>query len=97
MLLLLFAAGYVGRRRIIKENQAAAMGYDDHGMVVLGFIFNQPLTISKINMFFLGYWPEWQLNLYWYVLLGGILFVFTADNRNPTVSGSAPLAQRRSV
>ena len=31
----------------------------------------------------LGFWPEWQLHLYWYLLLAGILFVLTADNKNP--------------
>jgi len=31
----------------------------------------------------LGFWPEWQLHLYWYLLLAGILFVFTADDKNP--------------
>jgi NosR/NirI family nitrous oxide reductase transcriptional regulator len=52
------------------------------GLVVLGFWFNLPLTISKINTFLLGFWPQWQTSLYWYLLLGGIFFVLTVDNKN---------------
>jgi polyferredoxin len=52
-------------------------------LVALGFIYNLPLTLSSINKFLLGFWPPWQTNLYWYLLIGGILFVFAADNKNP--------------
>lgn len=82
-LILLFAVGYLGRRKIIKKTKLLRWGTMLTGMVVLGFIFNRPLTISKFNMFLMGYFPDWHTNLYWYLLLGGILFVFTADNRNP--------------
>lgn len=82
-LLLLFVAGYLGRSRRIKNTKILRWGTMLTGMIVLGFLYNRPLTISKINSFLLGYWPEWQTNLYWYILIGGIIFVFTADNRNP--------------
>lgn len=79
----LFIVGYLGRRKVIKKTKLLRWGTMLTGMIVLGFIFNRPLTLSKINMFLMGYFPEWHTNLYWYLLLGGILFVFTADNRNP--------------
>jgi polyferredoxin len=41
------------------------------------------VTLSDINKILLGFWPAWQTHLYWYLLIGGILFVFTADNKNP--------------
>src|SRR5690606_31513938 len=44
---------------------------------------NAPLTLAYFTKAILGYWPQWQTNLYWYFLLGGILFVFTVDNKNP--------------
>lgn len=53
------------------------------GLVVLGFLYNMPLTIVWINKILLGVWPTWQTNLYWIILIGGILFVYTADNKNP--------------
>ena len=53
------------------------------GLVVLGFMYNAPFTMAYFVKLILGYWPQWQANLYWYFLLGGILFVVTADNKNP--------------
>lgn len=53
------------------------------GLVVLGFIYTRPLTLSDVSKFLMGFWPQWQTNLYWYILIGGILFVFTVDNKNP--------------
>ena len=52
-------------------------------MIVLGFIYTAPLTITMIISLLSGYWPDWHNNLYWYLLLGGILFVTTVDAKNP--------------
>jgi polyferredoxin len=30
-----------------------------------------------------GYWPDWHNNLYWYLLIGGIIFVTTVEAKNP--------------
>ena len=53
------------------------------GMVLLGFIYTAPLTISQIIALLSGYWPDWHNNLYWYLLIGGIIFVTTVDAKNP--------------
>jgi polyferredoxin len=53
------------------------------GMVVLGFMYNNPLTLSSINKFLMGFFPQWQTNLYWYILILGIILVFSVDNKNP--------------
>ncbi len=39
------------------------------GMFILGFWFTVPLSINKTNQFLLGYWPDWHINLYWYMLI----------------------------
>ncbi|KAA3656787.1 MAG: FMN-binding protein [Chloroflexi bacterium] len=80
--LALYAVGYFAHQRKFKYKKQARWVMLITGMVVLGFWFNLPLTISKINTFLLGYWPQWQTNLYWYFLLGGIFFVLTVDNKN---------------
>ena len=82
-LIALFVTGYIGHRKKFKFTKQVRWGSMLVGMVVLGFIYNQPLTLSDINKLLLGFWPTWQTHLYWYMLVGGILFVFTADNKNP--------------
>lgn len=79
----LFALGYFGHKRKFKYKKQARWASMLIGMIVLGFIYTQPLTISDVNKLLLGFWPAWQTNLYWYLLLGGVLFVFTVDNKNP--------------
>jgi NosR/NirI family transcriptional regulator, nitrous oxide reductase regulator len=83
VLLGLFAVGYIGHQRNFKYKKQARWGSLIVGMVVLGFIYNRPLTMSYIVKMLLGYWPAWQTNLYFYILILGILFVFTYDNKNP--------------
>jgi NosR/NirI family transcriptional regulator, nitrous oxide reductase regulator len=83
-LLLLFAAGYAGHRvRSGIWKRRIRWGTLLAGMVVLGFIYTAPLTITMVISLLSGYWPDWHNNLYWYLLLGGILFVTTVDAKNP--------------
>ena len=87
----LFVTGYIGhkqRRPAIKKN--LRWGTLLTGMIVLGFIYTAPLTISQIIALLSGYWPDWHNNLYWYILIGGILFVTTVDAKNPYCSWFCP-------
>lgn len=82
-LLLLYAVGFVGHQskfRLVKKARWVTLLV---GLIVLGFVYNRLLTLAQIDAFLLGFWPNWQQNLYWYMLIGGILFVFTVDNKNP--------------
>jgi hypothetical protein len=83
VLLALFVVGYVGHQGRFRFTRQARWLSMLVGMVVLGFVYNLPLTLAFITKLMLGYWPQWQTNLYWYFLIGGILFVFTVDNKNP--------------
>ncbi|KAA3663743.1 MAG: FMN-binding protein, partial [Chloroflexi bacterium] len=67
--LALYTVGYFAHQRKFKYKKQARWGMLITGMVVLGFWFNFPLTISKINTFLLGFCPQWQTNLYWYFLI----------------------------
>lgn len=82
VLVVLFAVGYIGHRANFKYKNQARWASMIVGLVVLGFVFNSPLTIAYINRFLLGFWPDWRTDIYWYLLIGGILFVFSVDNKN---------------
>jgi NosR/NirI family nitrous oxide reductase transcriptional regulator len=82
-LIALFGFGIVGRLRRFKYKKAAQWISMVVGLAVLGFMYNMPLTIVWINKLLLGFWPAWQTNLYWFILIGGILFIYTIDNKNP--------------
>lgn len=91
ILLLLFASGYLThkwRNRVWKKR--ARWGTLIAGMIFLGFVYTVPLTITMIISLLSGYWPDWHNNLYWYLLIGGILFVTTVDAKNPYCSWFCP-------
>ena len=83
VLLALFLFGLVARQKRFKPKKAARWISMLAGIGVLGFLVNKPFTLVLINKILLGYWPKWQLELYWYILLGGIVFITLIDNRNP--------------
>ncbi len=83
VLLILFTVGFVGHRKSFKYTKQARWFSMLLGMVVLGFIYTNPLTISHINQLLLGFWPDWRTHLYYFMLLGGIFFVLIIDNKNP--------------
>ena len=83
VLILLFAIGFVGHRKTFPYTKQARWLSMLTGLIVIGFLYNSPVTIAFITKLVLGYWPAWQTNLYWYFLIGGILFVVTIDNKNP--------------
>ncbi|MGQ9573403.1 MAG: FMN-binding protein [Anaerolineae bacterium] len=91
ILVLLYATGYVGHRlpeaRWKRRLRWATLLA---GMLVLGFLYTAPLTLAMVISFLSGYWPSWQDHIYWYLLLGGILFVTTTQGKNPYCSWFCP-------
>jgi len=82
-LIALFILGIVGRRRSFRHTKKMRWFCMLTGMIMLGFVYTNPLTISVLNKMLLGFWPDWHTHLYWYLLIVGILFSVTAFNKNP--------------
>jgi uncharacterized protein with FMN-binding domain len=83
VLLILFAVGYFAHKKTFKYTKIARWGTMIVGLLVIGFSYNQPFTLSMINQLLLGYFPPLHSHLYWYLLLGGIFLVLTIENKNP--------------
>ena len=60
------------------------------GVIVLGFVLNKPFTLANVITLLSGYWPDWHNNLYWFLLLGGILTVTLMQGKNPYCSWFCP-------
>jgi uncharacterized protein with FMN-binding domain len=86
----LYAAGYFSHKQKNPRLKARLRWVTlTTGMLVIGFIYTAPLTISQIIALLSGYWPDWHNNLYWYFLIGGILFITTLD-KNPYCAWFCP-------
>lgn len=89
-LIALYVAGYIGHRMRGTWSTRIRWVTLLTGMVVIGFIYTAPVTIAQIIAFLIGFWPDFYSNVYWYLLLGGILFVTTVDAKNPYCSWFCP-------
>jgi uncharacterized protein with FMN-binding domain len=74
VLLALFATAVL-QRRLLKGKQRKVARWITMlvGLVFLGFAFNSQFVLAHINMVLLGYWPDWQTHLFWYILIAGLL------------------------
>lgn len=91
VLILLYAVGYIGHRlRSAIWRTRVRWVTLLTGLVVIGFIYTMPFTLTQVVSLLSGYWPDWHTNLYWYLLLGGIAFVTTVDAKNPYCSWFCP-------
>ena len=82
VLFLLYLLGFIARKKWFKYTNIFRWVSMLTGLIFLGFIFNNPLTIICINKILLGYLPEWQNHIYWYLLIFGIIFFYIINNRN---------------
>ena len=83
VLLVLFAVGIAARSHRFRHRKTIRWISMLVGMGVLGFVYNRPLTLVFINKMLLGFWPEWHLNLYWYILLAGIVLITAVGKQSP--------------
>lgn len=60
-------------------------------LIILGFWFSVPLTLSRINVFLLGYWPDWHNMLFWYILVIGFFLVLIITRKNIYCTWICPL------
>jgi len=82
VLILLFALGVTQRRLRGRPRQVLRWTTLIAGLVFIGFAFNAPFVLAHINMVLLGYWPEWQTHIYWYILIAGLLLFKAKDEWN---------------
>lgn len=82
-LLLFFLVGFIGPSLRLKSKKALRWLSMTTGMVILGFVLNKPLTLAHINRLLLGYWPDWRLHLFFYILAGGVFLPFLFSKKSP--------------
>ncbi len=81
--ILLFVMGFVGRRKKFKYRRQVRWFSLLTGLVVLGILYNCPLTLAKLTGLLLGFIPAWQHYIYWILLIGGIFLFMSFDKKNP--------------
>jgi uncharacterized protein with FMN-binding domain len=83
ILILLFAIAVL-RRKVLKGKIGKQLRWLTliGGLIFIGFVFNSPFVLAHINMVLLGYWPDWHIHLYWYILIIGLFLFKTKEDWN---------------
>ena len=78
----LLAIAYITSSLRVKRQRELRWAVMLVSIVFLGFWLNAQLSISQVNKVILGYWPDWHMQLYLYIMLIGILalILFTGKN-----------------
>jgi len=85
-LVLLFAAGTVGRHRprlAPRIRRLLRVGTLLASLATVGFLWNRPWTVAFPIRLLSGDWPSCTTHLYWYLLLAGTLLAFDQTGKNP--------------
>ena len=90
-LIALFALSLIGIYRLPGRRKAIRWITMLGGMIVLGFWFAVPLTLSRVNVFLLGYFPDWQTQMYWYILLAAFILSIILTRKNVYCHWICPL------
>ena len=82
-LLMLMTLATLGPRRVPKRYRKTLRWFlMILGAALLGFAFNHPLNLVGVNRLLMGYWPDLYNQLYWYILIFGIVVIFLTTGRN---------------
>ena len=66
-------------------------------LVLIGFVLKRPISLIDINSLLVGYWPTWQDNLYWYLLLAGVLIPVILKGKSPYCSNVCPFGAAQQI
>jgi len=90
-LLLLYLIALIGVNTNFTHKKMLRWATLITSLIILGFWFSVPLTLSRINLFLIGFWPHWHENLYWYILVFGFFLILMVTRKNIYCSWICPL------
>ncbi|HKL38144.1 MAG TPA: 4Fe-4S binding protein [Bacteroidales bacterium] len=97
ILLLLFSLGIIIRLPGFQYKKQLQWIMLTGGLLFLGFVYASPLSLTNVNSILVGYWPDWQSELYLYILLAGILIILLTTGRNPYCQHFCPFGAYQQI
>lgn len=82
IILFLFLLGILSRIRTFPYQGLVKWLSLFTGMIFLGFVYNEPISLTRINSFLIGFWPDWHSELHIYLLIFGVLLIFLTSGKN---------------
>ena len=82
IILFLFLLGILSRIKTFPYQKPLKWLSLFTGMIFLGFVYNEPISLTRINSFLIGFWPDWHSELHIYLLIFGVLLIFLTSGKN---------------
>jgi len=82
LVIFLLLLGIIGRLKKFPYKKYVLWTSLVLGLVFLGFVYGFPITLTRLNSFLLGYWPDWHSELYLYLLFFGVLAILLTTGKN---------------
>ncbi|UCH82570.1 MAG: 4Fe-4S binding protein [Candidatus Latescibacterota bacterium] len=83
VLLMLFVTGFAGTYTQVPGKKPLRWISQIAALVLIGFVYAIPITLTHINSLLVGYLPDWRTQFYWYLLIIGVLLPVLLTGKRP--------------
>jgi len=101
LVILLFATGFLTfSRPLLKRPKArSVLRWTTRlaGLLLLGFVFTIPLSIINVHSLLAGFYPNWQTNITWYLLIVGAFLPLALTNKRIYCESVCPFGAAQDI
>jgi hypothetical protein len=97
VLVLVFLVGFVAYSGRLSITRCLKWFTLVSSLVLIGFVLKRPISLVDINSLLVGYWPRWQIDIYWYLLLAGVLLPVIVKGTSPYCSNVCPFGATQQI
>jgi uncharacterized protein with FMN-binding domain len=97
LLILLIVTGFAAYGKKLPANTYMKWVVLAASLVFIGFVLKRPISLININSLLIGYWPRWQDNVYWYLLLAAVLLPVILRGKTPYCSNICPFGATQEI
>ncbi len=97
LLILLIVTGFAAYGRKLPANTYVKWIVLAGSLIFIGFVLKRPISLININSLLVGYWPGWQNNVYWYLLLAAVLLPVMLKGKTPYCSNVCPFGAAQEI
>jgi NosR/NirI family nitrous oxide reductase transcriptional regulator len=101
LVIVLFALGFLTHSRPLRGRptlrHALRWGTRLAGLLFLGFLFTIPVSIINVHSLLAGYRPDWQANIYWYLLVVGAFLPLALTDKRVYCDSLCPFGAAQDV
>jgi len=96
-LILLFIVGLAAYSKKLTIKRYLKWSLLIASLVLIGIVFKKPISLIHINSLLVGYWPKWQNDLYWYLLIIAVLMPVVLKAKSPYCTYICPFGAAQQI